>query len=138
MDKLKQIIDILESMSDSELIGLWNEYCNECNYTDDCIYSTNDFDELTDFEYLIRDRHYTASDIVTRIKIDFSKFDVNDNYYYINGYGHYISFNSLEYAAEGCPFMTDVLAKAILDGDVDVSGYDDLAELMSDNTDTED
>lgn len=38
MDKLQAIVNALKDMSDSDIVALWNERCEECNYWDDRIY----------------------------------------------------------------------------------------------------
>ena len=127
-ERINDLVYALKGMDDSDLIALWNEYCSECNYDDDHIYSMDEFNELNEgiFEGLDR----TPLDIVTCIQIDLGNFHAGDDYYFINGYGHYISFHSLEWAGEGCPFDYDTLAEAIAEGSVDIRGYDAIEELM--------
>jgi len=135
-ERINALILALESMDDSELIGLWNEYCDECNYADDRIYNMEDMNEICDVEYMVGNNR-TTLELIDRIQIDFRRFDTNDDYFFINGYGHYISFNSLEYADEGCPLDCEILAKAIADGDVNIRGYDELNEIVNGDADDE-
>ena len=136
-EKIQKIVDILKDMDDSDLIALWNEYCDSCNYMDDRIYNMEDMNEICNVEYMVGNNR-TTLELIDRIQIDFRRFDTNDDYFFINGYGHYISFNSLEYADEGCPLDYDTLAEAIAEDSIDIRGYDDLEEIMQDTEEDND
>ena len=129
-DKLQNIVFALQDMDDSDLIALWNERCDECNCMDDHIYNMCEFNDICG-SWLLPSIDNNPLDIIDRVQIDFSEFDSADDYFYINGYGHYVSFHTLEWSM-GSPFNYDELAEAIADGDVDIRGYDDLEEIMQD------
>ena len=46
MTKEERIEAIIDEMEDSELVGLWNVYCEHYGYDDDRIYYMGDIDEL--------------------------------------------------------------------------------------------
>ena len=128
-DKLQNIVFALQDMDDSDLIALWNERCDACNYMDDCIYNMCEFNDICG-SWLLPSIDNDLLEIIDRVKIDFNDFDSSDDYFYIDGYGHYVSFNSLEWSKDA-PFNYDELAEAIMDGKVDVTHYDDLNEIVN-------
>lgn len=90
MDKvqLKQkILDALNGMSEGERIAIYQEGCDRYNYTDDMVFSMDEFDELEGnqrpFSEVYRD-------------IDDKDFSFSDDYYYLDGYAHYHSFSNIE------------------------------------------
>ena len=46
MDKLQTIVNALKDMSDSDIVALWNERCEECNCWDDRIYYMQEFNDI--------------------------------------------------------------------------------------------
>ena len=73
-----------------------------------------------------------ALEIITRIKRDFSDFDIDDKYYKIDGYGCFNSYND--------PYDEidlDDLAEAIDNGDIQTLGYIDLDDF-EESEETED
>ena len=82
MTRVDRIIEILEDMTDDEIIAIHNEYCVEGNYMDDYIYDMGEFDEVMDGE--------TPSAIISHCRVDFS---TNDKYFAFDGYGNCFSFN---------------------------------------------
>lgn len=45
-DLFDEIMDVLQDLSDYELIDIWNEYCDMNGYDDDRIYYRDEIDEL--------------------------------------------------------------------------------------------
>lgn len=84
MDKRKQIKEYLESLSDGELLSIYNEY-TDTTYCER-VYSMDEFDEICD--------GMTASDIARRCF--YGKFNPNDEYFTFNGYANLESSNYLE------------------------------------------
>lgn len=134
-DKLQNIIFVLQDMDDDDLICLWNERCDECNCMDDRIYNMCEFNDICG-GWLLPSIDNNPLEIIERVKIDFDDFDSGDDYFYIDGYGHYVSFHSLAFA-DGAPFNYDELAEAIMDGKVDVTHYDELNEIVNGDEDDE-
>lgn len=83
----ERIIEVLKNLSESELLTVYNSYCDDNNKVDDIIYSMWDFEEILNgidkFE-LVRMALY-------------GEFNPNDDYFYFNGYGNLNSCNFIPY-----------------------------------------
>ena len=132
MDKIQAIVNVLKDLSDSDIVALWNERCEECNYWDDRIYYMCEFDDI-ECDFGRRDDE-SPLDFIDRVKSQFSEFDSSDDYFATTIYG-YESFSNLE--AKACPLVWEELAEAIMDGKVDVTHYDDLNEIVNPEEDEE-
>lgn len=84
MDKQKQIKEYLESLSDGELLSIYNEYSAAGGYEQ--VFTMDEFDEICD--------GMTASDIACRCF--YGKFNPNDEYFIFNGYANFESSDYLE------------------------------------------
>lgn len=82
MTRVDKIIEILEDMTDDEIIAVHNEYCVENNLMDEYIYDMEEFDEAM--------QNKSPSDIVNYCQINFS---TNDKYFSFDGYDNCFSFN---------------------------------------------
>lgn len=82
MTRVNRIIEILEDMTDDEIIAIHNEYCIEENCMDDYIYDMEEFDEVMDGE--------TPSAIISHCRVDFS---TNNKYFSFDGYDNCFSFD---------------------------------------------
>lgn len=123
----KRIIAVLKDMSDSDLIALWNEYCEAHRYYDDHIYYMDEFNEL---ECDIGPRSdETPLEFIERMQSDFKDFDTGADYFVIGIYG-YEAFDCLD--DKSSPFSYTDLANSILNENVNIRGYDDLEEIMQD------
>ena len=131
-DKLQTIVNALKDMSDSDIVALWNERCEECNYWDDRIYYMQEFNDI-ECDFGRRDDE-SPLDFIDYVKSQFSEFNSSDDYFATTIYG-YESFNTLD--AKACPLDYDELAEAIMDGDVDVTHYDELNEIVNGDEDDE-
>jgi hypothetical protein len=98
----EQIADLTET----EQVGIWNEYCEMVNCFDDKILE-NDLDEL-----LVG---MTPSEVWRSISNDYRE---TDDYCTFNGYGMLESYSYLEYS----PFDEDALVNWIVDNE-DTLGY---------------
>ena len=120
IDKIKEAITDLDS---DDMRALWNDYCEANNYYDDYI-EYNDIDELL---YGLK-----PSEVLSRIDKD--KYDQNDRYCSIDGWGDYVSF---DYADDSdSPFDLDSLAQWIYDNE-DGCGYldeDDISDHFNYNS----
>lgn len=77
MTKQERIIEILETIDESELISMWNERCEEYRYDDEEIfdmYSLDDFFGGMNFAEALN-------------HIDIDNFSLNDDYFYFSIYG---------------------------------------------------
>ena len=100
-NKIKEYLDCLDG---EKLIRLHNEYCEKNKMYNDEIYEMTFFDE--EFE------GYSPLDVLKNCF--YSKhLDPHDSYYYIDGYGHPVSF---QYADdEYSPIFTCDIARYIVD-----------------------
>lgn len=114
MDFYERIREELESWGTDELVSIWNDYCNECNYMDDYI-ECNDPNE---FMY-----GKTPSEVLEEIGND---YNIRDNYvvYTIHGW------ESFNYDSDKhCPINVDDLVNWIVD-DEDGHGYHVLQDIV--------
>ena len=117
MERIEWIKKELEDLKESDLVYLWNEYCYHNDY--EPIYLVDELDLNC-----VLDLSGDALEIITRIKRDFSDFDIDDKYYKIDGYGCFNSYND--------PYDEidlDDLAEAIDNGDIQTLGYIDLDDF---------
>lgn len=114
IDKIKEAIIDLD---DSDMVQLWNEYCGANNYYDDYI-EYNDIDDLC---YGLK-----PSEVLSRIDKD--KYNQNDRYCSIDGWGEYVSFDYVD--DNDSPFDLDNVAEWIYENE-DALGYldeDDISD----------
>lgn len=115
-DTIKEVID---NMTDSELIKLHNSYCNTNRYDDDFIYSMSEFDDIEDG----RKPSEIAGDLC-------SDFSINDRYFYSDCYGLH-SFNYAGDAVDNVIFVNDIIRYMInsydyLENDDIIDAVDEL------------
>ena len=122
MNLYERIKEELESWNVDDLVTIWNDYCNECNYMDDYI-EWNNPDEFL--------MGRTPSEILEQIGSD---YDIRDDYAVYTIYG-WESFNSTY--DEHCPIDIDALADWIAD-DEDGHGYDSLQDIVDEYLEEED
>ena len=114
MELYERIKDELESWGTDELVTIWNDYCNECNYMDDYIEYNNPDEFLCG---------RTPSEVLEQIGDD---YDIRDEYAVYTIYG----WESFDYDTdEYCPIDIDTLANWIVD-DEDGHGYDALQDIV--------
>lgn len=119
MNKQEQIKEYLESLSDGELLSIYNEYA-DADYSER-IYLMDEFDEICD--------SMTASDIARRCF--YGKFNPNDEYFIFNGYAN---LESSDYLEDFIDF--DDLADYCIRNDEDFDNQD-IRDIL-DAEDTED
>ena len=116
LDKIKEAITDLDN---DDMVALWNEYCEANNYYDDYI-ENNDIDEL----------FYGCKPSEVLNKIDTNKYNQDDNYCAVDGWGEYVSFDYAD--DDDSPFDLDSLAQWVYDNE-DGCGYldeDDLTDHL--------
>ena len=117
----QEIMEFLESeLSNDELVTVWNEYCDNNNYTDDRIYYMSEFDDM------MCDR--TPSEIARDVWSN--DFCVNCDYFQWSVY-----LTSTDYPEEMVDF--DALADYILSNDTSLYN-DDLREFLDSEEEEED
>jgi len=119
MTKYETIQNVIDNMTDSELIKLHNSYCDTNCYTDDFIYSMSEFDDIEDGR--------TPSEVAGDICSDFS---INDRYFYSDCYGLH-SFNYAGDAVNNVIFIHDIIRYMInsydyLENDDIIDAVDEL------------
>lgn len=85
MTKQEKIEILLEEMSDSELLGIFNIYCDNVNVYSEGVYSMEDFDELMS--------GWKPWEIAR--SCFYGDFRPCDKYFSFNGYGNLISFDHI-------------------------------------------
>lgn len=122
MELYERIKEELESWRIDELVSIWNDYCEECNYMDDYI-ECNNPDE---FMY-----GRTPSEVLEEIGSD---YDIRDEYAVYTIYG----WESFNYETdEHCPIDIDTLTDWIVD-DEDGHGYYSLQNIVYEYLNKED
>lgn len=114
MNKQDKIKELLEEMSDSELLSVYMEYCDSANICDGGIYDMDDFDEIMSGSEpweIARSCFY-------------GDFRPCDKYFSFNGYGNLISF---DYISEH--IYIDDIARYIIDNE-DALNNDDIQEIL--------
>lgn len=84
--ELREIIEKINEMSESELISLNNTYCSETSSGDE-IYSNDE-------EFFNTFFHCRIMDAIR--SVDFGTYRLNDDYVKFNGYGNLETFNSFD------------------------------------------
>lgn len=129
-----QVMDVLKNLDDSELVYVWNEYCDRVNYYDDCIYSMDELDEIfigQDVTYILN-RVFFGSD---QFNSD-SSFNPNRDYFTFNGYGNLVSLECIGYNEYADKFMysgldIDAVIDYILDN-MDALECDEITDILDD------
>ena len=126
-DQLRdELLELINDMDDRDAIYIWNEYCREINDDISEIYSIDDFDEMNEGQ--------SPLDIAR--SIFYGDFRPVDDFFGFNGYGNYVSFNSL--SDKNARYYPEDLVDYIIDND-EAFGDDDIRELLdSANEDDED
>lgn len=115
--QLKQkILDALNKMSEGERVEIYNDGCVHFNYTDGMAFSMNGFDEL--------EGNRPFSEIYRNLT---DNFNFNDDYYYLDGYGHYRSFSNI--MDSFCAYVFDDLIDSAIDDEFDF-GSPKIAEVF--------
>ena len=126
-----ELTSLIEGMKDSDVIYLWNEFCDASRDDTGHIYYMDDFDE-------VYGKVKSAYDILDEFEnpIKNGGFSVRDPYFRFDGYGHIRSFSDINDSES--PFYIDELIDNIIDDD-NAYGNDDIRELLdSANEDDED
>ena len=115
--KYTMIKEALENLSDEELIAIHNEYCSESNNTDNCVYSMDEFNEITD----------GMENWEIARSCFFGDFRPCDEYFFFNGYGNLESFDFP--SQDNAPIYISDIADYI-ERNNDSLYCDDIAEIL--------
>lgn len=114
LEVINQIIEIINSMDNYELVTLNNEYCQSADYYDSEIFE-NDEDFFTTF---------FANDTLKAIQAtQFGDYRYHDNWVTFNGYGNLNSFNAVE---DNLCELVPTMAEYIAENPTDFSQFDDI------------
>lgn len=119
--KTKEAIsEYVDSLDNDELVELHNEYCRDCNYPDDEIYS-NDENFFNEF---------FGNNVLKAVRaVSYGEYNYSHTYVKFNGYANLDSFNNPEPEID-----KDAIIKAIMDETF--TPYD--LELIDPEEETED
>lgn len=140
-DLREKIIEALRELDDSEIVTLWNEYCDVHNYPDDRIYCMEELDELySSAEEAIRRAFYGYDDCGTDNHGE--SFNPNRNHFYYNGYGNLVSVEYASYNDYANRYMCslideDALANLVIE-DGETCGISSLDEILEENQNNDD
>lgn len=120
-----KILDVLNRMSESERIAVYQDGCKHFGYVDDMIFPMGEFDEL-------EGNSRPFSEVYRDLTDDFS---FNDEYYYLDGYTHYHSFSNIE-DSDRADILDDLIDYAV-DDEYDFSNSE-IAEVFEEAGSEED
>lgn len=120
MRTVESIKNWLESLSDSELFSVWNEYQSNNGYEDEINYNDDEFFEI-----------YFSKAIDAVRAVSYGDYRYTDEYVKFNAYGNLESFDYLDNEID-----YDELAEHILENENDYSYLDGLDDY--DEEDEED
>lgn len=115
------ILETLDNMTIDELVAVHNTYCEYTNVMDEYVHDMEDFNDFF--------VDYTPLEILRAVYI---AFDINDDYFYFDGYGH---------ACSGCiagelNIFTDDIATFIVEDGNSLNDYR-LQEILDEFEDDE-
>lgn len=129
-----QVLTVLKDMDGSDLVNVWNEYCDRVNCFDDRIYSMDELDEIfcgQDATYILN-RAFFGHDQWS----DDSAFNPNREYFTFNGYGNLISIDCIGWNEYADKFMCDYIDEdAIIDyvlDNLDALECDEITDILDD------
>ena len=128
--KNERILEVIKQMDDSDIVQLWNEYCQQANRCDDEILDAYTLEEIIDcsndtMNWL--NRFYFGSDD----EQPGTSANPNRNYFTFNGYGNIISFDYIynSYTEEFSYIFVDELIDYIIENE-NAFGVDEIAEIL--------
>ncbi len=113
---MEKLTNLLEEMSESELLTIHNNYCDSANGYDNYIYNMDDLNELLDGK---------SPEEIARL-IFYGDFNPNHDYFTFNGYGNLESitgYNLTDYI-----FISDIV-DYIISRDDDLYN-DDIRDIL--------
>lgn len=128
-----QIMDVLKNLDDSEMVNVWNEYCERVNDYDSRIEDMEMLDEIfsgQDAIYILQ-RAYYGHDQWS----DDSEFNPNRAWFTFNGYGNLISLDWIGYNSYAGKFGDCIDEEAVVDYIIDnIDGLycDEITDILDD------
>lgn len=126
----EKILEVIKGMEDSDIVQLWNEYCQDANRYDDEIMDAYTMEEwITNSNDVmnILNRFYFGSDE----EREGTSANPNRDYFTFNGYGNIISFDYIynSYTEEFSYIFVDELIDYIIENE-NAFGVDEIAEIL--------
>lgn len=118
MTKREKLIDLLQNMNDSDMVGIHNEYCGMVNRCDDNIYDIDLFDEIMQ----------GLDPYTIACRVAYGDFNGGYEYFRFNGYGNIESI--CKYDVERFIDINEIV-DYILENDEDM-GYNDILYILDD------
>ena len=129
-----QVMTVLMNLDDSDMVQVWNEYCDRVNCYDDRIYDMAELDEIfcgQDVTYILN-RAFFGHDQWN----EESAFNPNRDWFTFNGYGNLISMDSIGYNEYSGKFMCDYIDEdAVVDyvlDNMDALECDEITDILDD------
>jgi len=119
MSKQEQIREYLDGLSNSELLSILSNYCNESDYYDDAIYDND--------KYFFDENFQNPMDAVRAAH--YGEYRYTDSYVKFNSYGNLETTNDVSDWVD-----TDEIAAWIVDNDNALSD-DDIQDILDEEDD---
>ena len=128
-----QIMEVLKSLDDSDMVYIWNEYCEAAHYYDNRIEDMDMLDEIFNGQdaICILQRAFYGHDQWS----DESEFNPNRAWFMFNGYGNLISIDWVGYNSYAEKFGDCIDEDALLDyiiDNMDGLGNDEITDIIND------
>lgn len=117
MENKKKITNVIKDLSPEEIVDIHNEYCGRNNMMDQYI------SRMGYLEDELRNMYYDSNlvDLIRDVKN--GHFELNDKFFYLDGYGHFQSFCDPIYDTNS-PIDMDAIADYVLDNEVNLDSDD--------------
>jgi hypothetical protein len=122
----QQIIDIINDMTESDLICLNAEYCDACNYVDHDIYNND--------EQFFED-HFSGNIMEVVRAISYGDYDYHHDYVIFNGYGNLESFSRMN--TDRLCENVETMAEYIADNLHKFTQFDNVEEIEEEEEEEE-
>ena len=117
MNAKEKIKNAIKDLSSTEIVDIHNEYCGHNNMIDKYI-SRMDYLEDT-----LRNIYYDSSLVNLIRDVKNGHFELDDKFFYLDGYGHFQSFCDPIYSTNS-PIDMDAIIEYVLDNEVNLGSND--------------
>jgi hypothetical protein len=122
----QQIIDIINDMTETDLICLNAEYCEACNYSGNDIYNND--------EQFFED-HFSGNIMEVVRAISYGDYDYHHDYVIFNGYGNLESFSRMD--TERLCERVETMAEYIAENLHEFTQFDNVEEIEEEEEEEE-
>ena len=134
--KKERILEAIKQVDDSDIVMIWNEFCDRTNRNDDRIMDVYEMEEWAREENVtnVLNRFYFGCDEGNKE----TSANPNRNYFMFNGYGNIISFDYIynSYSQEFYNIYVDEMIEYIIENN-DSLYSDFIQEILDDESDEE-